>query len=369
MAVKVPILDLKKEFALVEPDVRDAIDRVLASQMFILGSEVEAFEQQVAAYVGAKIGIGVSSGTDALLCSLMALGVGPGDEVITSSFTFFSTAGMIWHLSAKPVFVDIEPETFNLDPRRLEHAITKQTKAILPVHLFGQCAEMDPICEIAADRKIPIVEDAAQAIGSRHRDRPAGTLGHAACFSFFPSKNLGAYGDGGMIVTNDEAFAERCRILRQHGAEQRYYHKVVGSNFRLDALQAAVVGAKFKYLDAWTAARRTHAAFYDRQFANTPVTTPTVRDYNFSIYNQYVIRVPRREEVQTGLTERGIASAIYYPVPLHLQECFAPLGYKPGDLPNSEKAAQEVLAIPIHPFIDQDDQQYVVDSVLELVNR
>jgi dTDP-4-amino-4,6-dideoxygalactose transaminase len=364
---KVPLLNLKREFSMVEADVRAAMERVLATQMFILGPEVEALERQVADYSGVRFGVGMSSGTDALLCTLMALGVGSGDEVITSPFTFFATAGVIRRLSARPVFIDIEPDTFNMDPGQVRAAITSRTKAILPVHLFGQCAEMDPIRQVASERGLPIVEDAAQSIGSKYHGRRAGTLGDAACFSFFPSKNLGAYGDGGMIVTNDEDLAKRCRSLRQHGEQVRYHHAFVGGNFRLDALQAAVVGAKLKYLDSWTAARRAHATFYNRAFAGTPVTFPTVREYNFSIYNQYVIRVPRRDAVIAGLTERGIASAIYYPVPLHLQECFADLGYKPGDLPHSEQAAREVLAIPIHPYIDSDDQKYVIDNILRLV--
>jgi len=367
MSMQVPLLDLKAQFTQIEAEVREAIDKVLASQRFILGPEVTALEQEVATYSGCDHGIGVSSGSDALLCALMALGVGPGDEVITTTFSFFATAGCIARLGAKCVFVDIEPDTYNIDPKQVASAITERTKAIIPVHLFGQCADMDPILDVAAEKGIAVVEDAAQAIGATYKGRPAGSMGTLGCLSFFPSKNLGAFGDGGMIVTNDAEQAETCRVLRTHGAKPKYYHRRIGGNFRLDALQAAILRVKLKHLNAWSEARRRNAARYDALFADSPVECPRIRPENVSIYNQYVIRVPRRDELKAALAEQGVGSEIYYPVPLHLQECFADLGYRPGDLPVAEQAAQEVLAIPIYPELTESMQQYVAQRILEFL--
>ncbi len=367
VAMQVPLLDLKAQFEPIEGEIRQAIDAVLASQRFILGPEVTGLEEEVAAYSGCAHGIGVSSGSDALLCALMALKIGPGDEVITSTFSFFATAGCIVRLGAKPVFVDIEPDTFNIDPKHVASALTDRTKAILPVHLFGQCADMDPILTLAEARGIAVVEDAAQAVGATYRTRPAGSLGTLGCLSFFPSKNLGAFGDGGMIVTNDAALAEACRVLRVHGGKPKYYYRMIGGNFRLDALQAAILRVKLRHLDAWSEARRRNAARYDALFADSAVGVPLVRPENVSIYNQYVIRVPRRDELKTALTEAGIGTEIYYPLSLHMQDCFAYLGYKAGDLPVSEKAAAEVLAIPIYPELTEPMQQYVAERILSFL--
>jgi dTDP-4-amino-4,6-dideoxygalactose transaminase len=363
----VPLLDLKAQYAGIREEVRAAVDAVMESQYFILGPEVEALEKEVAAYSGCQSGIGVSSGTDALLLALMALDLRPGDEVITTPFTFFATAGCVHRLGAKPVFVDIEPAGFNLDPAKIEAAITPRTRAIIPVHLFGQCAEMDPLMEIARRRKLPVIEDAAQAIGAEYRGRRAGSLGTVGCFSFFPSKNLGGFGDGGMITTSDPALAERMRMLRNHGAQPKYYHKLVGGNFRLDAIQAAVLRVKLKRLDQWSAARQQNAARYRRLFAELKlegqVVCPPELPARRHIYNQFSIRLQRRDAVRDRLAARKVGVEIYYPVPLHRQECFAALGYQPGSLPESERAAAEVLALPIYPELTAEMQRYVAESV------
>ncbi|HOX06549.1 MAG TPA: DegT/DnrJ/EryC1/StrS family aminotransferase [Planctomycetota bacterium] len=367
----VPLLDLKAQYAGIREEVRAAVDRVMDSQYFILGPEVEGLESEVAAYCGCRFGIGVSSGTDALILALMALDVGPGDEVITAPFTFFATAGSIHRLGARPVFVDIEPDGFNIDPAKIAAAVTKKTKAVIPVHLFGQCAEMDPITEVARKHNLAVIEDAAQAIGSEYRGRRAGSFGTVGCFSFFPSKNLGGFGDGGMVTTNDERLAARMRMLRNHGAEPKYYHKLVGGNFRLDALQAAVLRIKLRHLDAWSAGRQRNAARYREMFARAglggrvvcPVELPGRRH----IYNQFSIRSPRRDAIKAKLAERKVGHDIYYPVPLHLQECFAALGGRPGSQPESERAAAEVLALPIYPELTVEQQQYVADAVASAV--
>ncbi|MFW6164171.1 MAG: DegT/DnrJ/EryC1/StrS family aminotransferase [Planctomycetota bacterium] len=362
--MKVPLLDLKAQYAGIREEVRAAVDRVMDSQYFILGPEVQALEEEVAAYAGAGHAVGCASGTDALLLALMALNVGSGDEVITTPFSFFATAGSIWRTGATPVFVDIEPETFNIDPEGVRGAITEKTKAIMPVHLFGQCAEMDPILEAAGD--IPVVEDAAQALSAEYKGTKAGALGTIGCFSFFPSKNLGGFGDGGMCTTDDDVLAERLRRLRVHGAERKYYHKEIGFNSRLDALQAAILRVKLPHLDAWSDARAAHAARYDELLADANVVTPVARPHCRHVYNQYTLRAPDRDAVVAGLKERGIGCSIYYPVPLHLQDCFAGLGYSEGDLPVSEKAAAEVLSIPVYPELTAEMQQYVADTVREL---
>jgi dTDP-4-amino-4,6-dideoxygalactose transaminase len=366
--MKVPLLDLTAQYKTIRWQVRSAIDRVCESQVFILGPEVTACERDIASFCGAGHAIGVSSGTDALLVALMAAGVAPGDEVITSPFTFFATAGVIARLGARPVFVDIEAENFNLDPDAIESRLTRRTKAILPVHLFGRCAAMEPILEIAAKHGLTVIEDAAQSIGARNsHGHAAGTIGDLGCFSFFPSKNLGAFGDAGMVVTQNAKLAESVRVLRVHGGKPKYYHKQIGGNFRLDALQAAVLRVKLSYLPLWTAGRRQNAARYRELFDHSGlsphVTLP--QDVPGHIYNQFVIRCVNRDVLQAFLREREIETEIYYPVPLHLQECFAELGYARGEFPQAEAAAQEVLALPIYPELSEEQQCYVVDQICE----
>jgi len=364
--MKVPLLDLRAQYASIRPEVRVAIDRVCDSQHFILGPEVAALEEEIAAFAGAKFAVGVSSGTDALLIALMALGIGPGDEVITSTFSFFATAGVIGRLQARPVFVDIEPDSFNLDPEAVSAKITQHTKAILPVHLFGRCANMQAIMDLVSSRGIHVVEDAAQAIGAKDDHcRPAGTIGSMGCFSFFPSKNLGGFGDGGMVVTNDPGLAEKLRILRVHGGKPKYHHRVIGGNFRLDALQAAVLRVKLKHLTAWTEARRRNAQRYRKLFteAGLQELIALPQDTLGHIYNQFVIRCPQRDSLQACLRENGIETEVYYPIPLHLQECFMELGYKPGELLHAEAAAVEALALPIYPELSEEQQHYVVEQM------
>lgn len=364
---KTPLLDLKAQYAALRDEIHAAIERVVESQQFILGPEVEALEEEVAAYSHCRYGVGVSSGTDALLVGLMAIGLQSGDEVITTPYTFFATAGSIARLGARPVFVDIDPQTYNLDPAKVEAAITPRTRAIMPVHLFGQMADMDPILAVAERHGLYVIEDAAQAIGAEYKGRRAGSLGHLGCFSFFPSKNLGGFGDGGMVVTNDPNLADRVRLLRGHGARPKYYHKVVGGNFRLDALQAAVLRVKLKHLDEWTAARQRNAERYRQMFAaaGVDVGLPCDAGYGRHIYNQFVIRSKRRDALMAHLKAHGVGCEIYYPVPLHLQECFADLGYKVGDFPASEQAAQETLALPIYPELSEAQQETVVRTVAE----
>ncbi len=366
----VPLIDLKAQYAGLRDELRAAVDGVLESQRFILGPEVEGLESEVAAYCGAAHGVGVSSGTDALLVALMALDVGSGDEVVTTPFSFFATAGVVARLGARPVFVDIDPSTFNLDPARLAAAVTPRTKAIMPVHLFGQTADMDPIAATACEANLPVVEDAAQAIGADYHGRRAGGLGLLGCFSFFPTKNLGGFGDGGMVTTNDPDLAARVRSLRNHGFAEKYYNREVGGNFRLDALQAAVLRVKLGHLEAWHEARRRNAARYGELFAaagltapDSPVKTPVEAGHGRHIYHQYVLRCERRDELQAYLGERGIGSAVYYPVALHLQECFRHLGSVAGDFPLAERAAREVLALPIYPELGDEAAAEVVDAV------
>ena len=364
--MKVPLLDLAAQYATMRREIRDAMDRVCESQHFILGPEVDALEKEIAAYCSAGFAIGVSSGTDALLAALMAAGVGPGDEVITSTYSFFATAGVIARLQARPVFVDIDAATFNLDAKQVDAALSARTKAIIPVHLFGQCAEIEEYLESARARDIALIEDAAQAIGARdRRNRSAGTIGDFGCFSFFPSKNLGAFGDGGMVVTNDASLAERLRVLRVHGGKPKYHHRLVGGNFRLDALQAAVLRVKLQYLPSWTAARRTHGQFYRAEFARLRLTDQIAvpQDIPGHIYNQFVVRCPARDQLQAYLRQQGIETEVYYPVPLHLQECFAGLGYRAGDFPVAEKAAAEALALPIYPELSAEQQTYVAERI------
>ena len=374
--MNVPLLDLKAQYRTIRDEVRAVIDDVCDAQYFIMGPKVEEFEKAVAAYSGAAHAVGVSSGTDALLIALMALDVRPGDEVITSPFTFFATAGVIHRLHAKPVFVDIDPLTFNIDPHKIEAAITPRTKAILPVHLFGQMADMDPIMEISRRRHIPVIEDGAQSIGAEYKGRRCGSIGDMGCFSFFPSKNLGAFGDAGMVLTNDSALYDRLKLLRVHGAPSTYFHKFVGGNFRLDALQAAILNVKLKYLDGWSDGRKKNAAFYDKAFAAAGltgrgvITTPPAvyrkdGDRHDHIYNQYTLRAKDRDKLAAHLKAQSIGCAVYYPLPLHLQECFAPLGCPAGTFPAAEKAAAEVISLPVYPELTEEMKAFVVSSVAE----
>jgi dTDP-4-amino-4,6-dideoxygalactose transaminase len=382
----VPLLDLKAQFAQIRAEVMPVIDQVCASQHFILGEHVRALEEEVAHYCAASAGIGVSSGTDALLLALMALEIGAGDEVITSPFTFFATAGTIARSGARPVFCDIDPLTFNLSPAavqafiddhcsvqggRLINRLTGgRIKALMPVHLYGQSADMDPLMAIARQHGLKVIEDAAQAIGTEYKNAArAGTIGDVGCFSFFPSKNLGAFGDAGLCTTNDPELAESMRVLRVHGGKPKYFHAVIGGNFRIDELQAAVLRVKLKYLDGWTTGRQRNAAYYDAAFANAglgpALRTPLAMQGYRHIFNQYVVRVQSRDALKQRLSERGIGSEIYYPVPLHLQKCFAYLNYRAGDFPHSEQAAEETLALPIYPELEQRQLAHVVATIAE----
>ncbi len=358
--MKVPLLDLAAQYAAIKPEIDAALARVVASQRFVLGPEVQACEEAVAAHVGCAHGVGVSSGTDALLVALMAEDIGPGHEVVTTPFSFFATAGAIARVGATPVFVDIDPVTFNIDPALIEDRVTARTRAILPVHLFGQMAGMAQVMEIARRRGLVVIEDAAQAIGARHDGQHAGSVGHYGCFSFYPTKNLGGYGDGGIVVTDDPERADKLRALRVHGETTRYHHRLLGANFRLDALQAAVIRTKLPHLDRWTEARIANAALY-HSLLGDPVLPRTVTDRH--VFNQFVVRVADRDRVQECLAAAGIGTAVYYPVPLHLQECFAGLGYRPGDLPASERAAREVLALPIFPELTTRQIRFVASEL------
>jgi dTDP-4-amino-4,6-dideoxygalactose transaminase len=371
---EIPLLDLQSHFQAIEQEILQAIKVVYDHKKFVLGPEVRKLEEAVASYSGVDYAVGVASGSDALLLSLMALDIGPGDEVITTPYTFFATAGSIYRLGATPVFIDIDETTYNILPSQLEAKVTSKTKAIIPVHLYGQCADMDSIMEVAIKHSIPVIEDAAQAIGAEYgkdgRRKKAGSMGSMGCFSFFPSKNLGGMGDGGMIVSNDPQLAEKVSILRNHGSNPKYYHKIVGANSRLDTLQAAILLIKLKYLDGWTQKRQQNAQFYNRLFeqANLDITLPFIEHQNRHIYNQYVIRTKMRDQLREFLKEKGIGTEIYYPLPLHLQECFSGLGYREGDLPNSERAARETLALPIYPELSRQMQEEVVDSIKEFFN-
>jgi len=368
--MNVPLLDLKAQYAAIKPEVDEAIAEVFESQHFILGPKVDELEKAIAAYSKCSHAIGVSSGSDALLACLMAENIGTGDEVITTPYSFFATAGAISRLGAAPVFVDIDPTTYDLDPVQISSKVTSKTRAIIPVHLYGQMADMDPVMRLAEERRLVVIEDAAQAIGAEYKGRRAGSIGHYGCFSFFPSKNLGGAGDGGMVVTNDAQRAERVRCLRGHGAKPKYYHKLVGGNFRLDAIQAAVVSAKLPHLDDWTAARQRNARKYDQLFgeAGLPIGLPAVVT-NRHIFNQYIIRATNRDELQAYLKQKGVGTEVYYPVPLHLQECFAYLGHKVGAFPESESAANETLALPIQPELTEAQARYVVDCVCEFLAK
>jgi dTDP-4-amino-4,6-dideoxygalactose transaminase len=396
--MKIPLLDLKAQYRAMKSEIDAAIAEVMESQHFILGPKVVECENAIAHYSGCSCAVGVSSGTDALLICLMAEGIGPGDEVITTPYTFFATAGSIARTGATPVFVDIDPVTYNIDPAKIEVKITPRTRAIIPVHLYGQMADMDAILEIAHRRGLIVIEDAAQAIGAECKGRRAGSLGEYGCFSFFPSKNLGAAGDGGMVVTSDAKRAEKLRCLRAHGSQPKYHHKLIGGNFRLDALQAALVSAKLTHLDAWTAARQHNAKRYDALFAETGLKVGYSSAYEREnggtqsragdsgqamldlllpavltdrhVFNQYVIRIADRERLKAKLDAKGVSTEVYYPVPMHLQECFSYLGHAEGDFPHSEDAARQTLALPIYPELTEDQARYVVECVRDwLVDR
>ena len=365
--IAVPLLDLTAQYAPLREEILAAVTRVCDSQQFIMGPEVAAFEAEIAAALGVGHAIGVSSGTDALLVAMMALGIGPGDEVITSTYSFFATAGCVSRLGATPRLVDIDPITYNLDPDAVRAAVSDRTKAIIPVHLYGLCADMEPILAVARDAGIAVIEDACQSIGATYRGAQAGAMGTVGCFSFFPSKNLGAFGDAGLVTTSDAALAREIRLLRNHGAEPRYYHSRIGGNFRLDALQAAVLRVKLPHLAAWTDARRTNARRYTQLFQglglDPTVTLPVEPPDRHHIYNQYTVRVPRRDRVRAALAEAGIGTEIYYPVPFHLQECFASLGHTRGDFPHAEAAADSTLALPIYGELRPDQQNAVVEAL------
>jgi len=366
--MNVPLLDLQAQYASLREDMRHAIERVMESQRFVLGDEVRSLENSIAEYVATKHAVGCASGSDALLLALMALGVTHGDEVITTPFSFFATGSSIARLGARPIFVDIDPVTYNLDTSQVADAITSRTKAIMPVHIYGQCAEMDPLLDLGERRGIAIVEDAAQAIGATDRGRPAGSLGAVGCFSFYPTKNLGGAGDGGIVTTNDEQLAQRLRRLRAHGGVTEYQHSEVGINSRLDELQAAVLNVKLPHLDTWSNERAKRAEVYTQLLKEADLsfelTTPFVRPGCRHIFHQYVVRVPRhRDRLMEHLKERGVGTKVYYPIPLHLQECFAYLGYKEGVFPEAERAATETFALPAYPELTEAQQAYVVESI------
>ncbi len=372
--MKIPLLDLKSQYQTIKDEILRVTEDVYESQYFILGPWVEKLEKAIADYSNTGFAVGVSSGTDALLISLLAADVGPGDAVITTPYSFFASAGCVSRVGAKPVFVDIDRETYNISPDQAAKTIEnlpaedrERLKAVIPVHLYGQCADMDGILEIAKTHDLFVIEDAAQAIGAEYKGKRAGSMGDIGSFSFFPSKNLGAFGDGGIVTTSSEEWVEKLRILRAHGARPKYYHKIVGGNFRLDALQAAVVFVKLKHLDQWTGARQENATQYRVLFDNaglSEILELPVEKENRHIYNQFVIRVPeKRDELREDLKEAGIGTEVYYPVPLHLQDCFSYLGYKPGDFPVAEEAAQKTLALPIYPELTVEQQEYVVDSI------
>jgi dTDP-4-amino-4,6-dideoxygalactose transaminase len=377
----IPILDLKAQYSTLKSEVIPAIERVLESQQFILGSEVEALERTLADYCQCKYAFGVSSGTDALLVALMAIGIKPGDEVITTPYSFFSTAGSIVRLGAKPVFVDIDPFSFNISPEYIEQAITTHTKAIIPVHFAGQSADMDLILYVAKRNGLYVIEDACQAIGADYKGMRTGSMGHLGCFSFFPSKNLGGYGDSGLVSTNDANLADKVSLLRNHGQRPKYHNLLVGGNFRMDALQAAVLGVKFRHLENWTESRCKHASTYrdlftragidislDELGAKRGIVLPIEAGFGRHIYHLFIIRTKKRDELASYLKAKQIGCEIYYPIPLHLQECFGEWGYKKGDFPESERAAQEALALPIYPELTEEMQSRVVDVITDFHN-
>ena len=371
--MNVPLLDLKAQYKSIKSEVMTVIEAVCDEQGFILGPRVAEFEQALAKYVGAGHAVGCASGTDAIVLALMAVGVGQGDEVITVPFTFFATAGSISRLGARPVFVDIQPDSFNMNPGQIEQRITPRTKAIMPVHLFGQCADMKGINEIAKRKRVRVIEDAAQAIGAAQDGKRAGVLGDAGCLSFFPSKNLGGFGDGGAVTTNDKGLGETVAMLRVHGSKVKYVHELVGFNSRLDALQAAILSVKLNHLDTWAAGRQRNAARYERLFRDAGllerVTLPKTERGNVHVYNQFTIRVHKRDELRAYLKDKGVGTEVYYPISLHLQSCYRELGYGKGSFPVSEKASEEVLALPIYAELTEDQQAHVVNTIKDFFAR
>lgn len=361
--IRVPLIDLKRQYHSIKEEIDSAIRDVLESQAFILGPQVKEFENLFASYCNTKHAIGVSSGTDALLLALKSLGIGDGDEVITSPFTFFATAGSICNTGAKPVFVDIEPESFNIRPDLIEKCINKRTKAIIPVHLYGQCADMDPILEIAKKHDIRVIEDSAQSIGAEYKDRKSGSMGDLGCFSFFPSKNLGGLGDGGMVTCNSDELEELIHILRIHGGKPKNYYPVLGINGRLDTIQASVLIKKLRHIDLWCEKRREKAAYYTERMKGLNLVTPKTKKFNKHVFHLYVIRVQERDRLIEHLRANNIDCAVHYPVPQHLQKCLAYLGYKEGDLPEAERAAKETVSLPIFPEITKEEQDYVIDTI------
>ncbi|MDM5340087.1 DegT/DnrJ/EryC1/StrS family aminotransferase [Fictibacillus enclensis] len=364
--MKVPMLDLSEQYQSLKEEIFASLEEIMSGSRFILGDNVKKLEQDVADYSSAKFGVGVANGSDALHISLLGCGVKAGDEVIVPAFTFFATAGAVARAGAVPVFVDIDPKTYNIDPAKIEAAVTEKTKAIIPVHLYGQMADMEPIAEIAKKHNLAIIEDAAQAIGSKYKGKNVGELGTTATYSFFPTKNLGGYGDGGMIITNDDDIAETMRVIRVHGSKPKYYHHILGYNSRLDELQAGILNVKFPHLNTWSEARREKAAVYTEllnEKLGDLVVTPFVEEHNYHVFHQYTIQVPDRSGLQEFLKEKGIGSMIYYPKPLHLQPVFSELGYKEGDLPETEKAAETVLSLPMFPELKRKQQEYVVEQI------
>jgi dTDP-4-amino-4,6-dideoxygalactose transaminase len=370
--MKVPMLDLSEQYQGLRSEVLDVLDQVMSSSRFILGDNVKRLEQDIAKFSNVAHGIGCGNGSDAIHIALQALGIGAGDEVITTAFTFFATGGAIVRAGAKPVYVDIDPVTFNIDPEKVEEAITDKTKAILPVHLYGQMADMERLAEIAEKHNLAIVEDAAQAIGAKQNGKTVGELGSAATYSFFPTKNLGAYGDGGMVVTNNDDVAEKARVIRVHGSKPKYYHHVLGYNSRLDEIQAAVLNVKFPHLEEWSELRRQKAETYThllKEQLGDLVKTPVEKKGNYHVFHQYTIRVEKRDELQKFLNEQGVSTMIYYPLPLHQQPVFENLGYKAGDLPQAEKAAKEALSLPMFPELKTEQQEYVVVKIAEFYGK
>ncbi len=372
MQMNVPMLDLTEQYASLKQEINQTLEEIISGSRFILGSHVKQLEEDIATFSNVHYGIGVASGSDALHISLLACGIQPGDEVIVPSFTFFATAGAVARAGAIPVFVDIDPKTYNIDPEKVKEAITDKTAAIIPVHLYGQMADMDPIVELARKHHLAIIEDAAQAIGSAYKGKSPGELGTAACYSFFPTKNLGAYGDGGMIVTKDEEIAETAKVIRVHGSKPKYYHHILGLNSRLDELQAGVLNVKFRYLKRWNELRTEKAGIYTSLFSDylkEGVVTPYVEAHNEHVFHQYTIRAERRNELQQFLKERGVSTMVYYPQPLHLQPVFHELGYQPGDLPEAERAAREALSLPMFPELTLEQQEYVVEQIASFYNK
>jgi len=365
-------VDLTSQYKTIKKEIDEAVKRVLDSAVFIGGSEVEEFEKEIAEFCNVRYAIGLNSGTDALFLSLKSLNIGPGDEVITTPFTFIASAGIIANCGAKPVFVDIEPKTFNIDPLKIEKAITKKTKAIIPVHLFGQMADMDEIMEIAKKYKLAVIEDAAQAIGAEYKGRKTGTIGDCGCFSFFPSKNLGAYGDGGMVITNNQELAEKIRLLKNHGSspKEKYLNLVLGTNSRLDSLQAAILRVKLKYLEQWNKKRAKIASYYNKNLKRMgDIVTPSIERNRNHIFHQYTIRTKYREKLQKYLKENDVPTMIYYPLPLHLQPAFRYLKYKKGDFSETEKAAKEVLSLPIYPELSKKDQDFIIKKIKDFYGK